>query len=140
MKFLLNQKNLKGKRVALCGELGAGKTFFVRNWLREQGVDEDVPSPTFSLVQQYSLKDKSLVSHWDLYRLKNIPEDFWFDEAETVLIQWADKFPECYKTVDIFLFFTVLANGERRIHGFERGSLYPNTGSFAVSKTSCVWG
>lgn len=121
MKFLHKPTNIKGKRVALCGELGAGKTFFVRNWLREQGITEDVPSPTFSLVQQYTLNDKSSVSHWDLYRLKKIPDDFWFDEAETVFIEWADKFPECYKTIDIFLFFSFLEDGGRVSFGFERG-------------------
>jgi len=125
VKFLLNPINLKGKKVALCGELGAGKTYFVRNWLREQGVNEDVPSPTFSLVQQYSLKDKCLVSHWDLYRLTKIPDDFWFDDADTVFIEWADKFPECYKIIDIFLFFSLLEDGNRVSFGFEKGVRIP---------------
>lgn len=106
MRYLTDYQELKGKKVALLGDLGAGKTFFVRNWLKRNGVTEYVPSPTFSLVQQYTLNDMSTVSHWDLYRLKKIPDDFWFDEAETIFIEWADKFSECYKIIDIILFLS----------------------------------
>lgn len=118
MKFAAD--DLKGKRVALCGDLGAGKTYFVRNWLRAQGVSEAVPSPTFSLVQQYQLNDGSLVSHWDLYRLKTLPDDFWFDDGNTVFIEWADKFPEVYQKTDVVVLFSNFGDERRIVSIFHR--------------------
>src|SRR5580765_3830595 len=57
-----------GDAVALWGDLGAGKTTLARAILRALGVQEDVPSPTFTIVQNYPTSPA--VAHYDLYRLK----------------------------------------------------------------------
>src|ERR1700745_860603 len=61
--------------IALKGELGAGKTSFARSFIRARGTEEEVPSPTFTLVQVYDV-DPTAIWHFDLYRIRT-PEDAW---------------------------------------------------------------
>ncbi len=81
--------------VTLTGDLGAGKTEWVRQLVRVHGgVADDVSSPTYSLHNIYSLKDGTTVHHLDLYRLKSSEEldgiGFWelFDTPAIICVEW----------------------------------------------------
>lgn len=60
--------------VTLTGNLGAGKSDLVRAFLKHLGVDEVIPSPTYTLCETYMIKNKLNISHMDLYRLED-PEE-----------------------------------------------------------------
>jgi tRNA threonylcarbamoyladenosine biosynthesis protein TsaE len=88
-----------GDVLALWGEIGAGKSHFARGLIRARlaamGRDEDIPSPTFTLVQTYDAGDLE-IWHSDLYRLTSPDEvlelglDDAFDGA-LCLIEWPDR-------------------------------------------------
>ena len=86
-----------GGTVLLFGQLGAGKTAFVRGLLAGAGGEpEDVTSPTFTLIQQYA--GRLPVTHVDLYRLSAVEtDDLGLDEVMSasgiVAIEWADRLP-----------------------------------------------
>lgn len=63
----------KGDIVVLSGELGSGKTKFVQGVLEYFGLDSEISSPTFTIVNEYS-KDDINIYHFDVYRLANIDE------------------------------------------------------------------
>jgi len=84
-----------GDIIALKGDLGAGKTTFARGFIRGRGGLEEVPSPTFTLVQIYEL-GAAAVWHFDLYRVTS-PEEAWelgiedaFAEGIS-LIEWPER-------------------------------------------------
>jgi len=86
-----------GDAVALWGDLGAGKTTLARAILQALGVQEDVPSPTFTLVQSYDTTPP--VAHYDLYRLKSAREmeELGFEDAldrGAALVEWPERAPE----------------------------------------------
>jgi tRNA threonylcarbamoyladenosine biosynthesis protein TsaE len=82
--------------IALGGELGTGKTHFARAFIRTLAEpDEEVPSPTFSLVQTYDTAAGS-VWHFDLYRIRRPEEalELGIEDALAegiVLIEWPDR-------------------------------------------------
>lgn len=85
-----------GEAVCLYGPLGAGKSTLARALVRAlTDEDEEVPSPTFTLVQSYDGRDFPL-AHFDLYRLKSADEayEIGLDEAMqdgAALIEWPER-------------------------------------------------
>ena len=63
----------RGDVIVLSGDLGAGKTKFVEGILEYFGMQEEISSPTFTIVNEYH-KEKIDIYHFDLYRLKDVYE------------------------------------------------------------------
>lgn len=90
-------KNTTNAVVFLEGGLGAGKTFIIRTILRTAGIKEEIPSPTYTFLQEYD-SDSQHFAHFDLYRLKD-PQEFFargFDEIAAdnhsiKFVEWPDK-------------------------------------------------
>ncbi|SDQ08177.1 tRNA threonylcarbamoyladenosine biosynthesis protein TsaE [Chryseobacterium soldanellicola] len=89
---------LKHHIFLLKGNLGAGKTTFTQFLLKNLGSEDEVNSPTYSIVNEYNTP-KGKIYHFDLYRLKNIEEAYdigieeYLDNAFLCIIEW----PEVYE-------------------------------------------
>jgi tRNA threonylcarbamoyladenosine biosynthesis protein TsaE len=85
------------KKFAFYGEMGSGKTTFIRAICMELGASSLVTSPTFSLVNEYHMDNGDLLYHFDLYRINDTDELFdigfeeYFDGDHFVFIEWAEK-------------------------------------------------
>lgn len=91
----LGKASEPGSVFALYGELGTGKTIIAKGIAKGMGINEDVTSPTFLLLEEY-FSDRPLY-HFDLYRIKSPGEfdelnfeEYWAGEGVSV-IEWADK-------------------------------------------------
>ena len=118
----MGQAATRGEVYALIGDLAAGKTAFARGFARGLGVDADITSPTFGIVNEYS--GMLPLYHFDVYRIKHIQEMedtgydeyFWGDGVS--LVEWADIIEELLPDDSVFVHFERLAghdNDYRRI-------------------------
>jgi tRNA threonylcarbamoyladenosine biosynthesis protein TsaE len=84
------------------GQMGAGKTTLSKELLKQLGIDQNVQSPTFSLVNEYQTNAGETVYHFDLYRLKNIQEalaigiEEYLDSGHICLIEWPEQAEELW--------------------------------------------
>ena len=110
------------KLVLLRGDLGAGKTTLVKGLAAafEAAAEEDVTSPTFTLVHEYHGPCANLY-HIDLYRIDTLREletlalDDLRSEDSILLIEWGEKFPRLLRERDVEISLERLSENERKI-------------------------
>ncbi len=88
----------QGDIVALIGNLGSGKTIFVKGICEGLEAKQNPLSPTFSIINEYN--GKFTIYHFDFYRIRNIEELYdigyedYFNDESICLIEWADLFED----------------------------------------------
>jgi tRNA threonylcarbamoyladenosine biosynthesis protein TsaE len=106
--------------LALCGDLGAGKTQFVKGLAAGLGYKSDVTSPTFTLIHEY-LGGRLPLYHFDFYRLESEGEALRLGVEEYLggegvcVVEWADKFPALLPSHTRWFDFAIGAGEERAI-------------------------
>ena len=109
------------KIIIFNGEMGAGKTTFIKALGAELGVTDTMSSPTFSLVNEYNTKSGEIIYHFDLYRIKQESEalDMGIDEYlysdNYCFIEWAEKIPNLIPEKHSVVNLSVLSNGNREM-------------------------
>lgn len=83
--------------IAFYGDLGAGKTTLVKEICKQLGVEDEVKSPTFSIVNEYQTSNGEAIYHFDFYRIKSIEEaldigiEEYFDSGSLLIMEWPEN-------------------------------------------------
>lgn len=94
--FALGNTVKDGSVIAMFGDLGAGKTAFTRGFARGMGIDCDVSSPTFALVNEYRGEKRTLY-HFDMYRISGWDDLYstgyfdYLDAGGCLIIEWSEN-------------------------------------------------
>ena len=103
----------QGAVIYLYGSLGAGKTTYVRGFLRELGFTGKVKSPTYTIVESYEMENFAAY-HFDFYRV-NHPQELqqlgledYFHDTAICLIEWPEKGKPLLPAPDVACYFDIL--------------------------------
>lgn len=108
-----------GTVVAMYGDLGAGKTAFVRGMARGMGISARVSSPTFTIVNEYTGSRELL--HFDMYRLEGADELFdigWEDylaRNAVCAVEWSERVEDAFTGTETVVRIEKLGDNERKI-------------------------
>jgi tRNA threonylcarbamoyladenosine biosynthesis protein TsaE len=115
----------KYKVWAFYGEMGAGKTTFIRHICSRLGVKENVTSPTFSLINEYKANASNIIYHFDFYRIEkeieavNIGCEEYFESGSLCLIEWPEKILNLLPHPLIKIEIIVTGNNRKFIFSYE---------------------
>ena len=111
---------------AFYGKMGAGKTTFIKAVCEELGVDDVITSPTFAIVNEYSLTSHlspltSKIYHFDFYRIKKLEEVYdmgfedYFYSGDLCFIEWPELIEEVLPEDAVRVTIEALTDGSRKI-------------------------
>ncbi len=107
--------------IAFHGEMGAGKTTFIKALCAEYGVTDNVASPTFAIINEYVTPEKRTIYHFDLYRLEtladlqNIGAEDYFYTGNLCLIEWPELANSLLPSDTLHVTISVLPDNTREI-------------------------
>jgi tRNA threonylcarbamoyladenosine biosynthesis protein TsaE len=115
-------KETAGRKVfAFFGEMGAGKTTFIKAICQKMGVAENITSPTFSLINEYQTQSGELIYHFDCYRLKNMREAYdigaeeYFYSGNYCFVEWPEKIDELLPSNTLNVRIQVVGSNQREV-------------------------
>jgi len=106
---------------AFYGEMGAGKTTFIKALCEEMQVLDYVTSPTFALINEYRTENNRAIFHFDFYRIKNISEAFdfgyedYFYSGDYCFIEWPELIEPLLPSIAVKVTIREIENGRRII-------------------------
>lgn len=113
-------KNITSKTLLFNGAMGSGKTTIIKSLVNRLGSTDNVSSPTFSIVNEYKLKE-STVYHFDFYRIENETEaldigiEDYISKNNWCFLEWSEKIPNLIPINVNYINFKVLEDNTRTI-------------------------
>ena len=109
------------KVILFHGNMGVGKTTFIKSLAKELGVNEATSSPTFSLVNEYQIFENQYIYHFDMYRIKNEVEaldlgiDDYLYSGNWCFIEWAENIANIIPDEHSVITIVQLADDRRQL-------------------------
>ncbi len=106
---------------ALYGEMGSGKTTLIKRFCKALGTLDNVTSPTFALINEYSTESAGPIYHFDVYRIKKIEEvmdigyETYFFSGNYVFVEWPEKISELLPENYVYIKIKEVEDGKREI-------------------------
>ena len=129
MEIAQNIESEKFPNMVICltGDLGSGKTIFTKGFAEALGIDENITSPTFNIIKEYTTGEMNLY-HMDLYRLdgdvRNLVLDEYFSKDGIVIIEWADMIEDYLPEERLDIKFRILDEEKRSLTITPHGKKY----------------
>ena len=130
MELAENIESEKFSNMVIClkGELGSGKTVFVKGFAKSLGIEDTITSPTFTLVKEY-LNGEMPLYHMDVYRLEDVQSDNiglsdYFNKGGVTIIEWSDIIKDSLPEERLEIKFKVIDEKTRILTLIPYGKVY----------------
>lgn len=106
---------------AFHGDMGAGKTTFIKAICENLGVSDTINSPTFAIINEYRSDSAELIYHFDFYRIKNEEEAFdfgyedYFFSGSLCFIEWPERIESLLPRDTVHVTINVSENNSRKV-------------------------
>ena len=125
----IESEKFAGMVICLYGELGSGKTMFVKGFATGLGIEGTITSPTFNIVKEY-LDGEAPLYHMDVYRLNESSDSVgiedYFDKDGVCIIEWADLIEDKLPEERLDITFKVIDENTRVLKFAPHGERYEN--------------
>lgn len=112
----IESEKFPGMVICLDGELGSGKTVFVKGFAKSLGISETITSPSFNLIKEYESGEMPLY-HMDVYRLEGKYETVgfndYFNKNGICIIEWSDMICDCLPEERLQIDFKIIDENTR---------------------------
>ena len=131
----IESEKFPGMLICLDGELGSGKTVFVKGFAKSLGLEENITSPTFNIVKEY-LNGEMPLYHMDVYRLESsdnsIGFDDYFNSDGVTIIEWSELIEDILPNERLDIKFKVLDENTRIIKLTPHGEKYEDLINYVI--------
>lgn len=131
----IESEKFPGMVICLDGELGAGKTVFVKGFAKSLGITEDITSPTFNIVKEYETGELPLY-HMDVYRIEEADGTVgfkdYFKAGGVTIIEWAEMIKDELPKERLDIKFKMVDENTRVIYLIPHGEKYEDLCDYVI--------
>ena len=131
----IESEKFPGMIICLDGELGSGKTVFVKGFAKSLGIEENITSPTFNIVKEYQVGELPLY-HMDVYRLEDTEEDIgfadYFGSDAISIVEWSDLIADSLPEERLDIKFKIIDENTRVLVLKPHGQKYEDLVNYVI--------
>ena len=131
----IESEKFPGMIICLDGELGSGKTVFVKGFAKSLGIEDNITSPTFNIVKEYESGEMPLY-HMDVYRLEDNDDSIgfkdYFNSNGISIIEWAELIEDILPDERLDIKFVIIDENTRIIKLTPHGEKYEDIINYVI--------